>query len=104
MTPKEQFLKSQHAKAFADIAGSEAFREACNYTLLTVARHLPRDMDAFAFMQGAKQFLKHLEDISIPEESEKPQAKPSLDYDAYNSPARPFLNNPGRTKPTKPTA
>ncbi len=104
MTPKEQFLKGPHAKAFADTSGTEAFREASNYAFLEVAERLKPGLDSFSYIEGAKAFKVALESIAIPEEPEKPQAKPSLDYDAYNSPARPFLNNPSRANPAKPTA
>jgi len=82
----------------------EAFREACNYAFLEVTRSLKPSLDSFSYVEGAKAFKTVLENIAIPEEPEQPTAKPSLNYDAYNSPARPFLNNPGRAKPTKPTA
>ena len=104
MTPKEQFLKGPHAKSFADTSGSEAFREACNYAFLQITQQLKPGLDSYSYIEGAKAFKAVLETIAIPEEPDKPQAKPSLNYDAYNSPARPFLNNPGRAKPAKPTS
>ena len=101
MTPKEQFLKGPHAKSFADTSGSEAFREACNYAFLHVASRLPVGLDSYSYIEGAKAFKSALENIAIPEEPDKPQAKPSLNYDAYNSPARRYLSKPPiNAKPT----
>ena len=104
MTPKEQFLKGPHAKSFADTSGQEAFREAVNYAFLQITQQLKVGLDSYSYIEGAKAFKAALENIAIPEEPEPLTVKPSLNYDAYNSPARPFLNNPGRAKPSKPTA
>jgi len=93
MTPKEQFLKGPYAKAFAETSGLEAFREACNYAFLEVAGRLNVGLDSFSYVEGAKAFKAALENIAIPEEPDKPQAKPSLNYDAYNSPARPSISS-----------
>ncbi len=105
MTPKERFLRSPDAKAFADISASDTFYEAMHYSQLQIIEQpLRPEIDHRSFFAGVNALKRQLFTIAIPEEPDAPQAKPSLNYDAYNSPARPFLNNPGRSKPTKPTA
>lgn len=89
MTPKEQFLKSSHAKAFAEICGTDTFYEAMHYAMLEIIdRPAKMDIDHRSFFEGVKALNKALFSIAIPEEPDKPTAKQSLNHDAYNSPAR----------------
>jgi len=92
MTHKEHFLKGPHAKAFADIAGSEVFREACNYAMLEMVDKIcvsrEENLSTESVIKGARGFLAILNLIAIPEEPDKPADKPSLNYNAYNSPDR----------------
>lgn len=89
-TPKEAFLTSGHAAAFAKIVSNEAFEPACNAALLelqcwmspTVTPGVPTDpyiaIDANSQMFGAKVVLNILKSLCEPIKQPSKTKEPSI--------------------------
>lgn len=63
LNPKERFLKSEHAKAFADMTITPAFQHALEVALSETQLHPPKGSDAAANwnrLEGAKEFARTL--------------------------------------------
>lgn len=94
MNPKARFLKTPHAKTFADIVLSEPFQVALDYALLEMQAKAPKVDDLakgftiHAKLLGAIELREVLESICLPEEPFKPAKQPAINYNAYNKPAR----------------
>ena len=105
MNPKDRFNKTPQAKVFADMAVSEPFLLALDYAILELQASMNQDDDpgkgwaAHNRMSGASQFVKILLNLPFPNEQTKPVHTPTLNYDAYNRPARPGSRpvNPGQS-------
>lgn len=85
MTPKKRFLEGPHAKTFADISGSEAFKSACGAAMLALVEATvgKDDPQAHGVLKGARDFRRILETIALPEEEPVITKTPNLRYDAY---------------------
>jgi len=81
MSPKEQFLKTPHAKAHFDLVQSEQFRQACNYAMLQMLEGAFTEDQ----MRGAKSFIQTLETIATPAPSPPPSLEPKLHHEAYDA-------------------
>lgn len=63
LEPKARFLKSEHAKKFADISVDPAFHHAIEVALSETQLHPPKGSDAAANwnrLEGAKEFARTL--------------------------------------------
>lgn len=63
LNPKDRFLKSEHAKKFADISADPAFHHAIETALSETQLHPPKGSDAAANwnrLEGAKEFARTL--------------------------------------------
>ena len=86
MTPKEQFLKTPHAKGHADLVESEQFRQACNYAMLALMADVTHDFpNAADWISGAHRFLYLLQTIATPAPEALPLTTPKLRHDAYDA-------------------
>ena len=92
MTPKEDFIQSEHAKAHLDLCATKHFREACKAALLQFIDELPKTGDVskgwdnHSRLQGALRFREIFENLSLPVKTEKQAAGSKLNYDAYDRP------------------
>ena len=86
MTPKEQFLKTPHAKGHADLVQSDQFREACNYAMLQFLENIRGGVEgASLLMEGGKLFREALETIATPNPEQPTLTTPKLRHDAYDA-------------------
>lgn len=88
-SPKEQFMKGKHAKAWVDASASAMFTEAGNLALLQYAEQVtPGSNEPSAAManhyrlEGARQFLRVLTNLAIKAEAPKREAPGQLDHRA----------------------
>lgn len=91
-TPKEMFLTSGHAKAFAAAAVTEAFEVACLHAQAQLRAELPPNIppgmatdvmvgfDANAQMVGAARVLEILQHLAEPIPEPKEPKKDTLNY------------------------
>lgn len=87
-SPKEQFLKGQHAKAWAGVSASAVFTEASNLAMLQYQEQCtPGNNDQLAAyanhyrLEGARQFLRILANLSIKPAMQERKALGQLDHE-----------------------
>lgn len=82
-SPRTNFTTGPHREAMERIATSDAFRVACDTSLLIMLEEFPNPLDPSAQPQlaGARRVLNILKTIYELEEPRKDIKPPSLNYD-----------------------
>ena len=85
MDPRKEFRAGPHAKPWADISASEAFRAAATAAMMQMVSSGDKLLDASFGQQiaGAKNFLQFLEQLGEPDpKTRAPIASANLDHTA----------------------
>lgn len=88
-SPKDRFIQSEYAKPWADLSANKAFIAAADFAMLQHVENMTpntnEQLTAYANhyrLEGAKQFLRILENLSIKPEVVAKQAVGQLDHRA----------------------
>jgi len=86
LTPRQSFLASNHKRFFHDAVATDWFHSAIETSLVMMQYELkgPPDMATAAShawrMEGAKQFIKILMDLTETEKKAPPKVEQNLDH------------------------
>lgn len=86
MTPKEQFLKTPHAKGHADLVVSDQFQLALNHAMLALFEEVTEATpNAGDYVSGAKRFRRLIETIATAAPVPTALSEPKLHHEAYDA-------------------